>query len=90
MDSDFVERPKVDAQPKGAIVLLDEVGFQNPITGARNDNIFGEYVSDGSIDWIVVEGGMSTGSQTDNNGLPGTNGMLYKERDSRSMSGLEG
>ena len=56
MDSHFVERPEVDAKAEGAIVLLDEVGFRNPIVGGRNDNTFGEHVGDGRIDAIVVGG----------------------------------
>ena len=90
MDSHFVERPEVDAKAEGAIILPDEVGFRNPITGGRNDNTFGEHVGDGRINAIVVKGGMSASSHVDRSGFPSTNGMLYRERDSRSMRGLEG
>ena len=90
MDSHFVERLEVDAKAEGAIIHLDEVGFRNPIAGGRNDNTFGEHVGDGRINAIVVEGGTSAGSHADRSGFLSTNGMLYRERDSRSMPGLEG
>ena len=60
MDRHFVERPKVDAEVEGAIILLDEVGFRNSVVGGRNDNTFGEHIGDGNIDAIVVKGGTST------------------------------
>ena len=75
---------------EGAIILLDEVGFRNPISGGRNDNTFDEHVDDGRIDAIVVEGGTSAGIHVDWSGFPSTNGMLYGERNNRSMRGLEG
>ena len=73
MDRHFVERPKVDAEAEGAIILLDEVGFRNPIASGRNDNTFGEHIGDDNIDAIVVKGGMSTCSHADGSGVPGTN-----------------
>ena len=80
MDRHFVERPKVYVEAEGAIILLDKVGFRNPIVGGRNDNTFGEHIGDGSIDAIVVEGGTSACSHADGSGVPGTNDMLYRER----------
>ena len=90
MDHHFIERPKVDAEAEGAIILLDRVGFRNPITGGRNDNTFGEHIGDDSINVIVVEGGTSACSHADGSGIPGMNDMLYWERDSSRMRGLEG
>ena len=90
MDRYFVERPEGDAKAEGAIILLDEVGFRNPIVGGRNDNSFGDHIGDGSIDVILVKGGTSACSHVDGSNIPVTNDMLYRERDSRSMRGLEG
>ena len=90
MDRHFVERPKVDAEAEGAIILLEEVGFRNPIAGGRIDNTFGEHIGDGNIDAIMVEGGTSVCSHADGSGVPGTNDILYRERDSSGMHGLGG
>ena len=88
MDRYFVERPKVDAEVEGAIILLDEVRFRNPIASGRNDNTFGEHIGDGNIDAIVVDGATSACSHADGSGVPGTNDMLYRERESSGMCGL--
>ena len=50
MDCHFVEKPEVDAEVEGITILLDEVGFQNPIASQRNDITFGEHVDDDNID----------------------------------------
>ena len=90
MDRHFVERLKVDTEAEGAIILLDELRFRNPIAGVRNDNTFGEHIGDASIDAIVVEGGTSACSHADGSVIPGTNDMLYRERDNSGMRGLGG
>ena len=90
MDRHFVERPKVDAEAEGAIILLDEVGFRDPIVGGRNDNIFAEHIGDDNIDAIVVEGGTLACSHVYGSDIPDTDDMLYWERDSSGMRGLEG
>ena len=90
MDCHFVGRPKVDAEAEGVIILLDKVGFRNPIASGRNDNTFGEHIGDSSIDAILVEGKTSACSHADGSGVPGTNDMLYQERDSSGMRGLGG
>ena len=85
MDHHFVERPKVDVESEGAIILLDEVGFRNLIAGGRNDI---PLVT--SIDAIVVEGETWPCSHADGIGIPGTKDMLYRERDNSGMRGLGG
>ena len=90
MDSHFVERPEGDAKVEGVAVLLNKVGFRNPMASGRDDNTFGEHVGDDIIDVIMVEGGTSMGSHAYGSGFPGTNDMLYRERDSMGMHVLEG
>ena len=41
MDCHFVEWPEVKTKAGGAIVLLEDMGFRNPIAGGGDDNTFG-------------------------------------------------
>ena len=90
MDSHFVERPEGDKEAEGVVALLNKVELRNPMASGRDDNTFGEHVGDDIIDVIMVEGGTSMGSHAYGSGFPGTNDMLYRERDSRGMRGFEG